>query len=48
MIEDRAQTLGEGTFRLDTKNVAAVEMSPPADLGGAGDGVLNVIWNGRK
>ena len=48
MIEARAQTLGDGTFRLDTKNVAAVEMTPPADLGGAGDGVLKVIWNGRQ
>jgi dienelactone hydrolase len=47
MIEARVQALGDGSYRLDTKNVAAVEMTPPAELG-AGDGVLTVTWNGRQ
>jgi len=35
--------------RLDTKNAAAVELAPPAQLlTGPGNGTLEVIWNGRQ
>jgi len=49
MIEARAQALGDGVIRLDTKNAAAVELAPPAELvAGLANGGLKVDWNGRQ
>jgi poly(3-hydroxybutyrate) depolymerase len=45
LMEVRATIVGNDTVRLDTKNVAALSLTPPLPLRGA---PLTVIWNGQK
>ena len=48
MIEARARIQDGDTVRLDTRNVAAISLSPPAQLlDSGGSGALRIIWNGR-
>jgi dienelactone hydrolase len=45
MIEADAEMVEPGRLRLDTRNVAALTLTPPAAL--VGSGPLRVVWNGR-
>lgn len=45
LMEADAEVLRPGLVRLDTRNVAAIHLSLPAELRGAA--ALRVIWNGR-
>ena len=42
-----AEVMAPGLVRLDTDNVASVELSPPRELMGA-DKTLRVVWNGEE
>jgi poly(3-hydroxybutyrate) depolymerase len=45
MIEADAEMVAPGLLRLDTRNVAALTLTPPPAL--VGSAPLRVIWNGR-
>jgi poly(3-hydroxybutyrate) depolymerase len=49
MIEARARVVDGNTVRIDTKNVAALWMQPPASLlADRGNGKITIVWNGRR
>ena len=48
MMEARAAILGDGTVRLDTRNVASITLQPPREFVGADrEKPLRVYWNGQ-
>jgi len=48
MIEARARLVDRGLVRLDTKNIAALTLMPPADFLGPAGSPLRVVWNGEE
>ena len=48
MIEARASIIDLGLVRLDTKNVAALTLTPPAEFLGQAGSSLRVVWNGEE
>ena len=44
-MEVDAAVLRPGLIRLDTRNVAAIRLAPPAEL--RGPSALQIVWNGR-
>jgi hypothetical protein len=48
MIEARANIIDRGIVRLDTKNVAALTLTPPAEFLGQAGSPLRVVWNGAE
>jgi len=48
MIEARANIIDRGLVRLDTKNVAALTLTPPAEFLVQAGSPLRVVWNGAE
>jgi len=45
-MEAHTTILGDGSLRLDTRNVASIRVQPPEKLVGTGKASLRIVWNG--